>query len=857
MQSRKKMFQTVTKFLLVLLAVGASLGVLSQQKAQAATRYGVLFASFAGDYEVNGEGTVVMTPTTHETQYVWGGQCATRPANPTRAGYTFDNWYTDQTYTTPFNFSTPINASISVWGRWLKSIEFKAHDESTGNIGGGKITVSGTFPGTSATQVGNSAFFTQNLYESNTYTFIPTANSGYYFKGWSFNDPSNGPSPYTDFTISPMWMVGQYGEINTLYAVFGKMGTETQTWNAYEGETSNFRKEYSVSGSGMTANDLYILEDNNHITQTRWEGLTADGKLPASGNAKFIITLKGNPAVGSYPVVFYDNVSHRIINATIVVKHRVQKWLPVAATCTTAGYNTYWECLECGKCFSDEACTHETTKEAMQVPALEHNYGNWQYLNATQHRHYCSHNTAHYETRNHTWNDGVITTQPTTTAEGVKTYTCTGCGGTKTESIPKIVTTYTIKYHETDNAVAGNQTTSVVYGSSTATLTVQDLRYSTADRVFLGWRVVRESDGKTYVMNKSGKSYFAASIPSGGSLSLYAEGVEVAKTAPAGTVVHFYGQWGPKYYTVMYHETDGAQASDSSQIEFGRSTATKTVAQLNYSTRGRKFLGWRVFRKQDNSWYVTLNGKNFWSKTLPEGGTYYLYKNGSKVAKTTAAGTTAHFYGQWETTYTIQYYEDDNAGVSGSSKIVYGQTTPIKTVEELQYSTYGRKFLGWRAYREKDGTWYVTVNGKNYWSKTLPEGGSYYLYKDGIGVAKTTAAGTTVHFYAQWKDTTYTIVYHETDNAVAGNRTTSVVYGSPTATLTVQDLNYSTSGRTFRGWRVVRDSDGKTYVMNSSGKSYFGASVPKGGSISLYAEGVEVAKTAPAGTIVHFYGQWD
>lgn len=39
----------------------------------------------------------------------------------------------------------------------------------------------------------------------------------------------------------------------------------------------------------------------------------------------------------------------------------------------------------------------------------------------------------------HNWDDGVITTEPTTTKEGVKTYTCKNCKKTRTESIPKLV----------------------------------------------------------------------------------------------------------------------------------------------------------------------------------------------------------------------------------------------------------------------------------------------------------------------------------------------------------------------------------------------------------------------------------
>ena len=37
----------------------------------------------------------------------------------------------------------------------------------------------------------------------------------------------------------------------------------------------------------------------------------------------------------------------------------------------------------------------------------------------------------------HKWDDGVVTKEPTTTEEGIRTYTCTRCGETKTAKIPK------------------------------------------------------------------------------------------------------------------------------------------------------------------------------------------------------------------------------------------------------------------------------------------------------------------------------------------------------------------------------------------------------------------------------------
>ena len=131
-----------------------------------------------------------------------------------------------------------------------------------------------------------------------------------------------------------------------------------------------------------------------------------NGKLPQTGGANFIITLKGNVGIGDYSMVFTDSVSRKIYDVTLSVKHRVQKWLAVEPTCNSYGNIVHWECLECHKYFTEEECIHETTKEAMRLDPLPHTY-----------------------------DGGVITTQPTTTSTGIKTYTCTGCGHKTYETV--------------------------------------------------------------------------------------------------------------------------------------------------------------------------------------------------------------------------------------------------------------------------------------------------------------------------------------------------------------------------------------------------------------------------------------
>jgi uncharacterized repeat protein (TIGR02543 family) len=56
-------------------------------------------------------------------QTVSPGATATRPKNPTRAGYTFNNWYSDPDLTSVYNFSTPVDSSITLYAKWIPGNE--------------------------------------------------------------------------------------------------------------------------------------------------------------------------------------------------------------------------------------------------------------------------------------------------------------------------------------------------------------------------------------------------------------------------------------------------------------------------------------------------------------------------------------------------------------------------------------------------------------------------------------------------------------------------------------------------------------------------------------------------------------
>ena len=89
-----------------------------------------------------------------------------------------------------------------------------------------------------------------------------------------------------------------------------------------------------------------------------------------------------------------DNVTENGIVTSEITK---------AATCTEKGETTYTATFDGGKGFTEQ-------KKVVDDIAAQ----------------------------GHTWDKGVITTPATTTAEGVKTFTCAVCKATKTESVPKI-----------------------------------------------------------------------------------------------------------------------------------------------------------------------------------------------------------------------------------------------------------------------------------------------------------------------------------------------------------------------------------------------------------------------------------
>lgn len=108
----------------------------------------------------------------------------------------------------------------------------------------------------------------------------------------------------------------------------------------------------------------------------------------------------------------------------------------VAPTCTEPGHYK-GTCPTCGKDYDDV------------VPALGHDWGEWvtsiePTVSTVGYRyHICNRDGCGYregedipKLHTHTWDAGVVTQKPTAAEPGVRTFTCTVCGQTRTETIP-------------------------------------------------------------------------------------------------------------------------------------------------------------------------------------------------------------------------------------------------------------------------------------------------------------------------------------------------------------------------------------------------------------------------------------
>ncbi len=111
-----------------------------------------------------------------------------------------------------------------------------------------------------------------------------------------------------------------------------------------------------------------------------------------------------------------------------------------------------WTVLKKGTlCTDGTLYVREDSAQGLKEYRFESGYHNtyiYEPLNDEQHTIHCA-DCPYTNVNTHGWNSGVVTTEATCAAEGVKTFTCNQCGATKTESIEK--TSHSYPYYPKDS----------------------------------------------------------------------------------------------------------------------------------------------------------------------------------------------------------------------------------------------------------------------------------------------------------------------------------------------------------------------------------------------------------------------
>ena len=412
--------------------------------------------------------------TSVESQNVNAGEKLTEPTPaPTREGFTFDGWYEDSTFSTKFNFDTPITDNMTLYAKWTENKYTLTFDANGG---------SGTM--TPVTDLTGEYTLPANEF---------TAPSGKQFKGWSLTtdgaivtkvDMTENRTVYAIWENIPVVTYtvsfAANGGTGTMADVTGISGEYTLPANGFTAPAGKQFKAWSVGGVEKVVGDKITVTANTTVTAVweaveynvtvtggtasvgagtpitkatmgttvtltagaaptgkvfdKWEVVSGGITLADANSATTTFTM---PASGVSVKATYKNAPHTHTYNQETVKPEALK---TPADCTSNA--VYFKSCSCGAISTTDAFVAMNT-------ALGHAYGSdWKY-DSTNHWHECSrchdkkNEAAHdYGSDNvcdtcgynktvpHTHNLTLVAAKAATCTEDGKEayYKCEGCG---------------------------------------------------------------------------------------------------------------------------------------------------------------------------------------------------------------------------------------------------------------------------------------------------------------------------------------------------------------------------------------------------------------------------------------------
>ncbi len=214
-----------------------------------------------------------------------------------------------------------------------------------------------------------------------------------------------------------------------IYASNGAVYTTSGGANIYSNGTGMV-----VTTPGSDTVTYQLLQNVDADENDTWVAIPVTPAVLKNGNTSHPITETKD--AGTATTYYYNSDCDMWV--THSDKEHKYNDVVTAPTCTEQGYTTH-TCSVCGNTYNDtyvDALGHTETVDAAVAPDCT-NTG----LTEGKHCTVCGTVTVAQDVipaLGHSYDEGVVTTEPTCTTEGVKTFTCSTCGGTKTEAVAVI-----------------------------------------------------------------------------------------------------------------------------------------------------------------------------------------------------------------------------------------------------------------------------------------------------------------------------------------------------------------------------------------------------------------------------------
>lgn len=217
------------------------------------------------------------------SQTVAVGTAVTRPADPTRSGYSFQGWYTAADGDTQWNFADPVTGNMTLFARWTQN--------SSGG-GGGTTTYP---PAVSNPENGNVTVTPRNPKRGDTVTITPDPDTGYEVDEIIVRDQNGNEIAITQNQDGTCTFIQPSGKV-TIEVTYRPAQEPEQPWE---------NPFHDVDEDAWYAEAVQYVQENGLMTGTGPAVFAPDATSSRSMVVTTLWRLEGSPVV-NYAMDFTD-----------------------------------------------------------------------------------------------------------------------------------------------------------------------------------------------------------------------------------------------------------------------------------------------------------------------------------------------------------------------------------------------------------------------------------------------------------------------------------------------------------------------------------------------------------------------